>query len=88
MRSDDRFKNLVYANALLGAGQDSRLAGDGQDVLQLPLRLRDVRVRQINLVDDGDDGEVHFHRQVDIGDGLGLDALGGIHDQQRPFAGA
>jgi hypothetical protein len=45
-------------------------------------------VRQVDLVDDRDDGEVLLHRQVDIGDGLGLDPLGGIHDQQRALAGA
>ena len=84
----DRFENLVDADALLGAGQNGRVAGDGENVLQLPFRLRDVRVRQVDLVDDGDDGEVHLHRQVHVGDGLGLDALRGIHDEQRPFAGA
>ncbi len=63
-------------------------AGNGEDVLQLLLRLRHVGVRQVDLVDDGDDGEVLLHRQVHIGDGLGLDALGGIDDEQRPFAGA
>ena len=32
--------------------------------------------------------EVLLHRQVHIGDGLRLDALRGIDDQQRPFARA
>ena len=32
--------------------------------------------------------EVLLHRQVDIGHRLRLDALRGVHDQQRPFAGA
>ena len=36
----DRFEDLVNADALLGAGQNGRLARNGQDVLQLLLRLR------------------------------------------------
>ena len=52
------------------------------------LACGDVGVRQVDLVDDGNDGEVLLHRQMDIGDGLGFDALGGVNDQQGPFAGA
>ena len=85
---DNRLQNLVDADALLGAGQNGRVAGNGQDVLQLLLRQRDVGVRQIDLVDDGDDGQVLLHRQVHVGHRLRLDALRRVHDEQRPFARA
>ena len=52
------------------------------------LRLRDVGVRQINLVDDRNDREVLLHRQMNVGHRLRLDALRGINDQQRAFARA
>ena len=41
----------------------------------------------IYLVKDRDDLETVVDRQVEVRNGLGLDTLGGIHDQQGPFAG-
>src|SRR5699024_1701056 len=48
-----------------------------------------VRVRggQIDLVEHGDDLEVLVHGQVQVGQGLRLDALGGVHQQDRALAG-
>ena len=85
---NDRLQNLINANPLFRAGRNRRVAGNRQDVLQLPFGLGDVRVRQINLVDDGDDGEILLHRQVDVGDRLRLHALRRVHDEQRAFARA
>ena len=48
----------------------------------------DVGVGQVNFVDDRDDGQILFGGQMDIGHRLGLDALGGVNDQQSPFARA
>ena len=48
----------------------------------------DVGVRQVNFVDDRDDGQVLLRRQMDVGHRLRLDALGGVNDQQRAFARA
>ena len=42
---------------------------------------------QVDLVDDGDDLQARLDGGVGVGDGLGLHALGGIDDQDRPFAG-
>ncbi len=50
--------------------------------------LGDVGVRQIDLVDDGNDREVQLHREVDVGDRLRLHPLRGIDDQKRTLAGA
>ena len=55
---DNCLEDFVYADALLGAGENRGVAGDGEDVFQLGSGLRDVGVRQVNLVDDGDDREV------------------------------
>jgi len=84
----DGLEDLINTDAFLGAGQNGRIPGNRQDILQLPLRLRDIRVRQVYFVYDRDNGEVLLHGQVHIGHGLRLDPLRGIHDQQRPLAGA
>jgi len=50
--------------------------------LELLFGLRNVRVRQIDLVDHWNDRQVLLHRQVHVGDCLRLDALGGVDDQE------
>ena len=42
---------------------------------------------QVDLVEDGHDLEVVLERLVAVGQGLGLDALGGVDQQHRPLAG-
>ena len=42
---------------------------------------------QVDLVDDRDDLELVLERQVGVGDGLRLDALRGVHHQERALAG-
>ena len=76
----DGFEDFVNADAFLGAGQNRGIAGNGEDVLQLLFGLRDVGVRKINFIDHGDNGQVLAHGEVDVGDGLRLDALGGVND--------
>ena len=44
-------------------------------------------MRQVDLVQHRDDGQVVLHRQEGVGDGLGLHALEGIDEQDRPLAG-
>ena len=41
-------------------------------------------MRQVDLVERGDDGEARVHREEAVGDGLGLNALEGIDEQDRP----
>ena len=45
------------------------------------------RAGQVDLVDDRDDLEVVVEREVGVGERLRLDALRGVDDQQRAFAG-
>ena len=49
-----------------------------------PLRLRRG---QVDLIDDGQDLEIVVDGQIHVGQGLGFDALGGVHHQHRPLAG-
>ena len=84
---DDRFQNFRNTDALLGAGQDGVVGRNCQDFLQLLLGHRDVGMRQVDLVDDRNDRQPLLHGQVHIGDGLGLDALCGIDDEQSPLTG-
>ena len=51
------------------------------------LGARDVGAREVDLVDDGNDFETVIDGEVGVGEGLGFDALGGIHDEQCAFAG-
>ena len=76
-------------DALAGLGthpQDvSRLAADDvRDLLGVLLR---VGARQVDLVEHGDDLEVGGEREVEVGQGLRLDALGGVDEKDRGLAG-
>jgi hypothetical protein len=46
-----------------------------------------IGLRQVDLVHHGDDLEVVLDRQIRIGDGLRLDPLRGVDDEQSAFAG-
>ena len=46
-----------------------------------------ARGGQIDFVDDGNDGEIVPRGEKGVGDGLRFDALAGVDDQQRAFAG-
>ena len=42
---------------------------------------------KVDLVEHGNDRHVILHGQVEVRQRLGLDALGGVHQQDRAFAG-
>ena len=84
---DDRLEHLGDAHPGLGrdpqrfVGVAADQVGDlGRDALRLG-------ARQVDLVDHRDQLEPGVDRQVGVGDGLRLDPLRGIDDQQRPLAG-
>ena len=83
----DRLKDFLDADPGLGTGGNGLLGGDGQEILELFFDRREIRVREVDLVDDRDDREFLFVGQMDIGHRLGLDTLGGVDNQDRPFAG-
>ena len=83
---DDGFEDVDDPDAHFGGGGDGVLAGDGEDVLELLAAARDIGGGKVDLVENGDDGEVLLHGEVDVGHGLGFDALGGIDDEDGAFA--
>ena len=42
----------------------------------------DIGTRQIDFVDDRKNGQMIGHSEIDVRDGLGLDTLGGINQEQ------
>jgi hypothetical protein len=85
--ADDGLKDLFDADAHFGGGGDGFVGGELEDVFELAFGFFDIGVGEVDLVDDGDDVEVLLHRQVEVGDGLSLDALGGIDEEEGAFAG-
>ena len=61
---------------------------EADDVLDLLLHLLGLGRRQVDLVEDRHDLEVGVDRLVGVGQGLRLDALGRVDQQQRALAGA
>ena len=84
---DDRLEDLRDAGPLLRRGEDDLLARDREDVLQLLHDDLGLRRREVDLVEDRDDREALAQGEVDVGERLGLDALGCVHDEDRALAG-
>jgi hypothetical protein len=82
----DRLEQLVDPRALLGGAQDRIVGIESQVGLDLLLRALDVGRDQVDLVDHRQDLEVELHRQVQVGHGLGLDALRRVDQQDRALA--
>ena len=83
----DGLEDLRHAGALLGRGQDDLLARDREDVLELLDDHLRLGRGQVDLVEDRDDRQPEPQREVDVGEGLGLDALGGVDDEDGALAG-
>ena len=84
---DDRLEHVVDADARFGAGEDGFGCVDADDVLDLVADFLGLGGGEVDLVDDGDDFVVVLDRLVDVGEGLGFDALCGIDHQQGALAG-
>ena len=87
MSRDDPLQDLLDADAGLGRGEDGVVGVDADHVLDLLLDPLGVGRGQVDLVDDRQDRQVVVDRQVGVGQGLRLDALRGVDDQEGPFAG-
>ena len=83
---DDGLENLRDTGALLRAGEQRTCPVEPDDVRDLATGLFRLGAREIDLVDDRDDFEVVLDGEIGIGERLGLDALRGVHEQQRAFA--
>ena len=84
---DDRLEDLEDPRPLLGRCEEHLLARDREDVLQLLDDDVGLGRGEVDLVDDRDDHEVLAQREMDVGQRLGLDPLGGIDHEDRALAG-
>ena len=84
---DDRFQNLVDADALLGAAQHGARGVQADDGFDLLADAFGFGGGKIDFVDDRNDFQVVVQRQVGVGEGLRFHALGRLHHQQGAFAG-
>ncbi len=83
----DGVEQLGHPIARLGRNVEDGRGVDAQDLFDLGRRPLGVGRRQIDLVEDGHDLEVVLHGLVAVGQGLGLNALGGVDQEDRPLAG-
>ena len=84
---DDPVEQLGHALAGLARDLEDVVdvaADEGGDLLGVLLRLGGG---QVDLVEDRDDGQVPLDGHVEVGQGLGLDALGGVDQEDRALAG-
>mgnify|MGYP000127318842 CR=1 FL=1 len=82
----DGFEYFVHPLARAARCGDDFLVAAPQQVGYLVLDLFDHGSLHVYLVDDGNDFEVVSESEIEVGDGLCLYPLRGIHDKQRPFA--
>jgi hypothetical protein len=80
-------KNVVHADAALAAGAQHVFRVDAKGRLHLGDNVIRPGDGQVDLVEDWHDGQVAFDGEVGVGDGLGLDALEGVHEEDDALAG-
>ena len=83
----DGVEELLDALPRLGRDPQDRLGRDAEDALDLGRVLLGLGRGKVDLVERGDDLEVVLQGLVTGGEGLGLNALGGVDEQHRPFTG-
>ena len=84
--ADDLVQQLGHADAGLGGDPQDVLGLAADQIGQLGGELLGLGGRQIDLVEDGDDRELVLHRQVEVGEGLGLDPLSGVDEEDAALA--
>ena len=83
----DRLQHIADAEAGLGGDRDGVLGRDADHLLDLLLDALGLRGRQVDLVEDRHDLVAGVDGVIDVGEGLRLDALRGVDDEQRALAG-
>jgi len=84
---DNGFENFRDADAVFGAGRNRLFMRDLQNVFHLLVHHGKVGRRQINFVDDRDNGQLLLVGEVQVGHGLRFNPLRRIHNQHSAFAG-
>ena len=83
---DNILQNVAYVCPFLG-GNTGRIGSiQADDILDLLAGPLDIGGGKIDFIDDRNDFQVIFKGEVDVCERLRLDALRGVHDQNRPFA--
>ena len=83
----DGVEQLFDAHAGLGRGHDAVRGVQPQHVFDLLGPLVGLGAGQVDLVDDRDQFQIRVDGLVEVGHGLGFDALGGVDHQHGPLAG-
>jgi hypothetical protein len=83
----DGLQHLGHSGAVLGGNGQGVVAVQFEVLADLCARAVHVGGGQIDLVDHRDDGEIGIAGQIVVGQGLGLDPLGGVDDEERALAG-
>ena len=84
---NDSFENIVDAEAAFGADGKRVMRGNREHVFNLFFHKLDLCGREIDFVDYRENGEVVTRGEKRIGDRLRFNALRGIDDEERAFAG-
>src|SRR4029453_1894365 len=84
---DDAVEQLGHAFAGLAADPHHVVGVAADDVRDLGGVLLRLGGRQVDLVEHRDDREVVLQGQVQVGQRLGLDTLGGVDQEDRTLAG-
>ena len=83
----DGVEELGHPLARLGRDAQDRVGRDAEDPLDLRRVLLGLGGGQVDLVEGGHDLEVVLEGLVAVGQGLGLDALGGVDQEHGTLAG-
>ena len=83
----DALQKLGDPRSLFGGDAQHVLRREPDHFFDLVRDAFRIRCRQIDLVEHRDDLEIRVHGEVRIGEGLRLDALGGVHDEDRTLTG-
>lgn len=83
----DDGEEFVDALACFGGDGDAVFGGEAEHLFDFFGDLDGACGGEVDLVEDGDEFEVLLDGEVGVDDGLGLDALGGVDDEEGAFAG-
>ena len=84
----DCLQELSDSPAVLRGHKEYLVLHETECLLKLLRHALGPGNRQVYLIYDRDDGQIVLQGEVDVCEGLGLNALGGVHNQQRAFAGS
>jgi len=84
---NDSVKKFPYSDACFGANEENFVTSEAKSVLQFGSDSVGFGGGEIDLIDDWDYLEIVGESLVKVGEGLGLNALGSVDDENCSFAG-